>query len=235
MPKVAVLVGGPDWPTAVLCSMLKVPVISMLIGISPVLVLIVPVVMSSSFMLLSAEASTEEAASRFRTMSTVLLMVGGVVQMGSLVVAGWFLEAVMHEHKDELEEVREKDKPVIEAVAKAEMEMKRYKEQTAWEVTPLRHRLNLFLGSLSACAMLHIFMEYFCEPFRKFSLIDKIWCNPRDGSACHCDLPDCNPLKIINMPGWIALFFLCFSILCQWSYKSWCRQAVAQDSLTSME
>merc|ERR1719437_387673 len=56
VPKVAVLVGGPDWPTAVLCAMLKVPVVSMLVGISPVIVLIVPVVLSAAYTLKAARA-----------------------------------------------------------------------------------------------------------------------------------------------------------------------------------
>lgn len=37
--KIAILCGGPDWPTSVLCGILRVPLHEALIGTAPVLVL----------------------------------------------------------------------------------------------------------------------------------------------------------------------------------------------------
>ena len=44
--KVATLVGGPDWPTSVLCGILDLPILPILVGTLPVIIIIVPTVLS---------------------------------------------------------------------------------------------------------------------------------------------------------------------------------------------
>eukprot|EP00976_Prorocentrum_cordatum_P069852 1179713-Prorocentrum_minimum.AAC.1 len=42
LPKVMILVGGPDWPTSVLTGILELNVFAMLLGSLPVMLLVVP-------------------------------------------------------------------------------------------------------------------------------------------------------------------------------------------------
>lgn len=53
--KVATLVGGPDWPTSVLCGILDLPLLPILIGTLPVIIIIVPTVLSGSFVYLAED------------------------------------------------------------------------------------------------------------------------------------------------------------------------------------
>jgi hypothetical protein len=219
-PKVSVLVGGPDWPTAVICAMLKVPVFSMLVGTSPVFFLIVPVVISAAYLLRSLQSredGDDELADTYANISTYMMMVSAVVQMGSMVVAGMYLQAVKTVHKEELDEAREEDKPILEAVAKAEKEAKVFKAKTAWNLMPCPLKGVLFVGSVSVCAMMHICLEYFCSAFKAFALTDTI------GGTLGG-----NPLNVIKQWGWASIAALGLGVLCLQVCKAWCKVAAAR-------
>ena len=47
--KVAILVGGPDWPTSVLCGIMGLPLLPVLLGTLPVWLLIIPTVLTQRF------------------------------------------------------------------------------------------------------------------------------------------------------------------------------------------
>ena len=47
----SVLCGGPDWPTAVLCGILRADLRQMLLGLSPVFLLTAPTSMAGAFQL----------------------------------------------------------------------------------------------------------------------------------------------------------------------------------------
>ena len=47
--KVAILVGGPDWPTSVLCGIMRMSLPQILIGTLPVFFLIVPTALAGTF------------------------------------------------------------------------------------------------------------------------------------------------------------------------------------------
>lgn len=216
-PKVAVLVGGPDWPTAVICAMLKVPIISMLIGTSPVFFLIVPVVVSAAYLLRSGtekEKGNDDLASTYSNISNYMMMVSAVVQMGSMVVAGMYLQMIKTNHKEELDEVREEDKPVLEAVKRAEDDQRMFEAKTGWDKMPIWLDIVLFVGSFSVCAMMHIASEYFCSSFEGFELTDKI--SDKDGL-------DGNPINVIKTWGWISIACLSVGIFCLVVRNIWCK------------
>merc|ERR1719491_496992 len=50
LPKVSVLVGGPDWPTSVLCGILRLNLPSICFGTLPVLFVSAPCVVAGAFM-----------------------------------------------------------------------------------------------------------------------------------------------------------------------------------------
>jgi len=227
VPKVAVLVGGPDWPTAVICSMLKVSVCSMLIGISPVMFLIVPVVLAASYTLEASVAEKEgkeELVALYSRVSTIMMAASAVGQLGSMVVAGMYLQATKKEHEEAFNDEREEDRDVLDAVRLEEDIAEKYLQQTAWDLMPCWLKFLLFMGSFAVCGMMHIVMAYFTTPFHKFSLTDSV-CDPK-GLRC-------NPLNVVLPPGWGALGLLAFASLCQASCSIWCKSTAAKSDSDS--
>mmetsp|Transcript_86601 Transcript_86601/g.244914 ORF Transcript_86601/g.244914 Transcript_86601/m.244914 type:complete len:474 (+) Transcript_86601:2738-4159(+) len=58
MAKVSILVGGPDWPTSVMCGIMGLPLLPVLVGTLPVALLIIPTVLSGSFTYLGSLGTT---------------------------------------------------------------------------------------------------------------------------------------------------------------------------------
>ncbi|KAH8096422.1 hypothetical protein JL720_3793 [Aureococcus anophagefferens] len=92
--KVTILVGGPDWPTSVLCGILKVDLLQVMIGTSPIMALIIPTVMAGAF--LSIDESYAEV------LSVIFASAAATVQSGAIVVAAIYLDREMERRKDEL-------------------------------------------------------------------------------------------------------------------------------------
>merc|ERR1712196_742873 len=100
--KVALLVGGPDWPTSVLCGVLKLNLFSILCGTIPVWALIWPTVLSGSFMYLSADPDlTADERGSMGTLAAVFVTVAAIVQTGSLMVAAVYLDKEIKIRKDQ--------------------------------------------------------------------------------------------------------------------------------------
>ena len=94
LAKVAILVGGPDWPTSVLCGIMGLRLGPVLFGTLPVWALIWPTVLSGTFLYLSG---TKDWAS---TAATIFLSATAAVQGGSLVVAAYYLDKKMEENQE---------------------------------------------------------------------------------------------------------------------------------------
>ena len=88
LAKVSVLCGGPDWPTAVLCGILRADVRQMLLGLSPIVLLTAPTSMAGAFQLRVAEGPGWVAA------SSLMLMLAGAVQLTFGLLMLYFIEEV---------------------------------------------------------------------------------------------------------------------------------------------
>mmetsp|Transcript_67424 Transcript_67424/g.121500 ORF Transcript_67424/g.121500 Transcript_67424/m.121500 type:complete len:986 (+) Transcript_67424:69-3026(+) len=85
--KVAILCGGPDWPTSVLAGVLKLSLWEMELGTTPMLLFITPCSLSGSFYLKAAES--ELYARLGSLMLTVTVIIGSFVQL----VAAWCIQS----------------------------------------------------------------------------------------------------------------------------------------------
>jgi hypothetical protein len=132
MPKVAILVGGPDWPTSVITGILGLRVSEMIIGTLPVFFLITPTTLAGAFMLKASRSASATASALCReTLASALvnddsspwnsiadigLILTGFVQGLGLIAAAYYIEKTSAEAGDELaampydEEVMEVDK-----------------------------------------------------------------------------------------------------------------------------
>eukprot|EP00511_Aplanochytrium_stocchinoi_P012114 CAMPEP_0204878508 /NCGR_PEP_ID=MMETSP1348-20121228/48790_1 /ASSEMBLY_ACC=CAM_ASM_000700 /TAXON_ID=215587 /ORGANISM="Aplanochytrium stocchinoi, Strain GSBS06" /LENGTH=337 /DNA_ID=CAMNT_0052035507 /DNA_START=896 /DNA_END=1909 /DNA_ORIENTATION=+ len=96
IPKVAVLVGGPDWPTSVLTGIMRLKLRQMLLGSLPVLVTIVPVSFAGAALL------KDDGEGIFSTLAPLLLSIGVVVQLTPFFIAIHYIAKAAVENEEEL-------------------------------------------------------------------------------------------------------------------------------------
>jgi len=142
MAKCSILVGGPDWPTSVMCGIMGLDLGPILIGTLPVILLIAPTVASGLFVYLG---ETKEWAS---TLSTVCLSATGMAQSGSMLMAAFYLEKAVNEEKEALAAIPI-DEEVKAADEKAAKKAKIFHEVTKWGILPGWMKFWLLSGIFS--------------------------------------------------------------------------------------
>ena len=91
--KVSILVGGPDWPTSVLCGILDLNLFSILTGTLPVAFLIFPTILAGTYLYLADRLS--DAA----VYAPIMAAVAASVQTGSMFVAAYYLSEAVKDPK----------------------------------------------------------------------------------------------------------------------------------------
>lgn len=122
--KVALLVGGPDWPTSVLCGILGLRLAPVLVGTLPVWLLIWPTVLGGAFLVISESYS--------QVLSAIFIGLAALVQSGSLLVAAVYLNAEAEKRKDELSALPYDPEVLAEAERDA-VKKKLYEDATRWK------------------------------------------------------------------------------------------------------
>lgn len=159
--KVAILVGGPDWPTSVLCGLMRLELYPILLGTTPVFFLILPTLLTGSFTYM-ASLKTESGAPEFpyaAVLATVFAAVTAIVQFGAMVVAAYYLEQTTSARAEELEEIPI-DEEVREREEKGEEFNRCYKEVTKWEIVPFVPKMILRISlttMIVSCYMVQLF------------------------------------------------------------------------------
>lgn len=184
VPKVAILVGGPDWPTSVLCGILRLPLFPILVGTLPIVLLVVPTVLTGSFLYMgSLKVDGSPEFPWADTLGTVMAAVSAVVLLSCSVLAVFYLERITEARGDELDAL-----PIDEAVKaaddKAEHMNKIYKEVTQWGVVPLFAKGAILLSLalvVTCCYMVLLFQsQCFAEYELTFTIdenLDGDWTN----------------------------------------------------------
>lgn len=146
--KVAILVGGPDWPVSVLCGILGLDLIPILIGTVPVIVVVAPTVLSGSF----AYMGSIEKDGHFKypwadTWGTVVSsLLGGVMLCCSLAAAKAVASAVS-ERKAEIDALAY-DEDVRKADEEAKERAVFRKKTVVWSNVPCFFKSCLILSVL---------------------------------------------------------------------------------------
>jgi len=216
--KVLVLCCGPDWPTSVLTGVLKLPVFEMLLGTLPVAFLIMPFTLSGSFIVHAStlpEHTLEKR--RFEGMSSALLFLSMLTQMGGMMLIFHCTHGVTERFKDEIAGGKwmrdDQEAEVLKDIEDGEERLRRRQEATRWEVLPYWVRADLLLGLTLMSVMMHIIMLPFLKPFKDFSLQDRF-----------SDVADV--YFLINPPGWVAIACLCCSVVCLAIFEAWVDKAL---------
>ena len=104
IPKVAILIGGPDWPTSVSCGIMRLSLPQIILGTTPVVFLILPTCVTGA-LLYMASLKDESGNPEFSwddTVSTITVSLTALVQCGSMIVAAYYLEQTADKRVDEV-------------------------------------------------------------------------------------------------------------------------------------
>jgi len=126
--KVAVLVGGPDWPTSVTCGIVGVNIPQMLLGTLPVVVLLAPCVVAGASL---ARVSPGEEGMWSMTANGAVA-ISAVVNMSSFAYAFYTVGQVIQDKGEELAKPREEHRAVAELTRKETAIREAYASASDW-------------------------------------------------------------------------------------------------------
>ncbi|CAK9026573.1 Uncharacterized protein SCF082_LOCUS17562 [Durusdinium trenchii] len=190
MGKVAILCGGPDWPTSVLAGLLRVPLFGLdgaLIGSLPVIFLIAPVVVAGALLLRAPEGEF------WATLSTMALAVAFLIQSAAMLGAVHFIAKTVVENEEELKKMP----PDEEVLALEEVSQHKSKVRSAvnhWRNLDPVSRVMLFLASVTMTASCYLFQGFGSGCFEVFEVTDSV-STTLDGNA----------LNLVKPLGWIGV------------------------------
>eukprot|EP00586_Coscinodiscus_wailesii_P003085 CAMPEP_0172490614 /NCGR_PEP_ID=MMETSP1066-20121228/21102_1 /TAXON_ID=671091 /ORGANISM="Coscinodiscus wailesii, Strain CCMP2513" /LENGTH=555 /DNA_ID=CAMNT_0013259167 /DNA_START=665 /DNA_END=2329 /DNA_ORIENTATION=- len=174
--KVAILVGGPDWPTSVMCGIMGLELFPILLGTLPVIALVTPTVLAGSFLYMASLRDSNNDTLLYPwagTLSTIFLGVSGLGLLGVLVSAGYFLERAAAERIDELEQI-----PIDEEVKKVDeknqIKNEAYNEVTEWPSTPTWVKVTMCFSLISVTLSSYLVFFFDSQGFVNFEITDTI-------------------------------------------------------------
>ena len=213
--KVALLVGGPDWPTSVLCGILKLPLLPVLLGTTPVWFLIWPTCLGGAFLIIDEPTS--------QVLSTIFVGLAALVQSGSLVVAGIQLRAEQHRRKDAIAEIPLD--PEVEAVVEHDQRRRElYLTKTHWRNVPGFWRFVLVTNVILLTFACWVTTCYPSACFREFAVDDRVSKRLQG-----------NWTRIIKPLGLVALVSTLLSFILFSSFELlWARHQVTASDLANL-
>eukprot|EP00567_Pseudictyota_dubia_P016077 CAMPEP_0197436476 /NCGR_PEP_ID=MMETSP1175-20131217/3917_1 /TAXON_ID=1003142 /ORGANISM="Triceratium dubium, Strain CCMP147" /LENGTH=900 /DNA_ID=CAMNT_0042965775 /DNA_START=350 /DNA_END=3052 /DNA_ORIENTATION=+ len=211
--KVSILIGGPDWPTSVLCGLMNLDLIPILVGTLPVIFLILPTMLTGSFTYMAS--LNEHGTPLFPwagVAATIFAALTAIVQFGSMIIAAFFLEQTASLRQDDINAIPI-DAEVKEADDKAEYGKKVYTDVTQWAVVPKLAKFTITLSlvcMVSCCYMVQLFPS---ECFEDYELTDTI-----SGQL------DGNWTNLFKPLGRIAVLLFVISCALLWCFTSWAKR-----------
>mmetsp|Transcript_108661 Transcript_108661/g.316099 ORF Transcript_108661/g.316099 Transcript_108661/m.316099 type:complete len:811 (-) Transcript_108661:485-2917(-) len=223
MDKVSILVGGPDWPTSVLCGIMDLPLLPVLFGTLPVVFLIFPTVLAGTFMYLSSlRAAGSEYYSWASTASVITFAAVAGVQGGSMVVGTYYLAKAQDDPANQAElEKLPIDQEVKEADDKLAALTARYYEVRNWEGKGEEKGLSsagrYTLVLAMVCMITSCYITSLATCFRIYALTDSISELPNNFPYCdeyseNDDDPGGNVICVMKPGGMIAVLIFAMSM-----------------------
>ena len=214
--KVAILCGGPDWPTSVLCGVLRLPLIQIMIGTTPVLVLyIAESVLAAGFQLKKDEGA------QWESMANVAIGITAIAMMLTMFSALYYIEDTIDKKRDYL--MDENNFPIDLEVQEAEekeamMTLQRF-NKTRWFLVPTWLRCVIVVGVVAMSVSCYAFAVFSDSCFYEFGVEMKI-----------SQLPGGNAHRIVKPLGYVAVGIFLFGCLCLHIFRMWANARVAEMS-----
>ncbi|CAJ1406558.1 unnamed protein product [Effrenium voratum] len=208
--KAAILVAGPDWPTSVLCGILRLRIPSMLLGTLPViLVSIGPQVLVGA--LLTYQAGSSGIMSMI---SSSVTLFAAVVQAVAMLFFTYRIMRVVDECGEELKEWRPEHAAVAALTEKEKAFVDALHEASDWRQLKMFKKMLVTVSSLSIMLASFILMaDYSVAAADKFALRSFAITNSIGASFEENGLEG-DALNIVMSPvGWMALGLILFGTL----------------------
>ncbi|KAL3895131.1 MAG: hypothetical protein SGPRY_013601, partial [Prymnesium sp.] len=215
--KVCVLCGGPDWPTSVICGIMrradpgKIHTFQLLIGLTPMITLITPVVTAAAFQLRTADPGP------YDSVATISLVLSTAIQFAAFIGMTHFVSGVVATQGETL-----RSYPTDVEVEAYEMAQVHKVEQTA-RVTRLgslslfwRIVIILSTAAITSTSYALMFLSSYC--FEEFSLAN-------DRIEDMCFISGCEK-TFIKPLGLACLILLFLGILGWQSFSCWASRQV---------
>lgn len=211
IPKVAILIGGPDWPTSVLCGIMRLELFQIILGTTPIVFLIFPTCLTGALMFMTSlqNGNGNPVYPWAGSITTLTASLTAMVQFGSMLVAAYYLEQTATRRSDEAKALGD-DEEVKEADEKDEYMKKCFHDVTRWDIVPTLWKgvLLTSLGSIiSSCYLVQFFSDL-C--FVQHTLTDSIEEN-LGGNVANMFLP----------VGWVAVGLFTGSIVLLQMFSRW--------------
>jgi len=211
--KTALLLGGPDWPVAVLCGMLQIPVLPILLCVSPVLFQnIIPSVLAGALMLSPETGRNNDS---IEAMAETSLVVAAALQMATSLLAFYHIQDVLEKKYDKLSEKRPEDSVMLEMDKASEARERAFWRELQWDNLAGWVKCLLVCGLLCMEVSLFLLSGLVGNCFKEFSLT----------STIEKDLGG-NVFAIVEPLGWLAILLGCASVLTLATFYVWARAAV---------
>lgn len=207
--KVSILCGGPDWPTAVLCGILRLSLCQMLLGLTPMVFFTVPAAFAGAFLLRQKSADTADDLSV--PLANLFAMIATLQSLALGVLAFYHIQRTK-----ETSVLCDNDAEVEELEAREEKTRATFAEVTQLARTPLVPKLANLSGTV--VLVLSSYLLIFASPscFEEFELTD----NVAEALCLSCERAVVKPL------GWCALGMLFYAIGCRQIWQAWADGAV---------
>jgi hypothetical protein len=206
--KVAILVGGPDWPTSVLCGILRLGLFQIVIGTLPIVGFIAPLTLTGTLLAKASEGGEE--GDTWVRWAALMSLFSLVMCAGLLAVVAWAMQDEYEKHRDEFTRPREKDIHLdwldyrLEEIAK--------NCRITWMDLPLHIKAVLLTGIIAILGSSHFIL-----------LAERVCFNKFDSSSDVSNLQWFGSAGVVKLPGAIALALAMGSGLCLTTFQCWRR------------
>jgi len=209
LAKIAILCGGPDWPTSVLCGILGLNILQTTMGLLPVVFLVAPVAMAASFQVRIDDGPDWAMA------ASMMLLVCTALQIMMMCVAMYFISQTK---KDAAEEIAkyEDDKEVADLEEKQAAEKLLFNEATEIAKMPALVFATLVVGIMGYNVSAYMLLARPSDCFEPFALTEDL-----DDVMC----VEC-PRAAVKNPGGFAIGLLIVGIVCMNSFQKWAKNEV---------
>lgn len=217
LPKVSILVGGPDWPTSVLCGIMKLSLFQCCLGTLPVVIVSAPCVIAGALLAGPKSNMSEADKSFWQNVATAGLGVSTIGQLASGCLAMQFTQDTLSKNADEFSKPRPEDDDV-RRLTLAEREFNEcYEQVTSWRAMS-KWKLLLIASSTGAMIFSNgcfIMMEEAC--FRTIQTSDKI--TDPEGFDCPPGSLACGLIGLLIFPvGYGALFWFVYACITHFAF-----------------
>jgi hypothetical protein len=197
MPKVCILIGGPDYPCYALPGILKLSVWQVQLASLPVVVLIAPLSLAGGFLLKAREGGIWEA------ISNVALTIAILLQIIVLLLALYYVAEEVEQNYEALSREPD-DEEVAAAEGAANERMLITQARQSWYAKdfPMLARLLLISGAMATIASIYMLVVAHEKAFSPFAVTDNI------SEKINGDINN-----LVHLLGWVYLGLLGWAIL----------------------